>query len=77
MKKNNLKKINLQKIKKILENIFSSIGSKFKKIKPVEFGVGAVIIVLSCVVIVPSLVQCVINRNKAKCSVHMLSLIHI
>lgn len=71
MKKNNLKKINLQKIKKILENIFSSIGSKFKKIKPVEFGVGAVIIVLSCVVIVPSLVQCVINRNKAKCSVHM------
>ena len=52
-------------------NIFSSIGSKFKKIKPVEFGVGAVVIVLSCVVIVPSLVQCVINRNKAKCSVHM------
>ena len=36
MKKNNLKKINLQKIKKILENIFSSIGSKFKKIKPVK-----------------------------------------
>ena len=71
MKKNNLKKINLQKIKKKLGNIFSSIGSKFKKIKPVEFGVGAVIIVLSCVVIVPSLVQCVINRNKAKCSVHM------
>ena len=52
-------------------NIFSSIGSKFKKIKPVEFGVGAVVIVLSCVVIVPSLVQCVINRNKAKCSTHM------
>ena len=71
MKKNNLKKINLQKIKKKLGNIFSSIGSKFKKIKPVEFGVGAVVIVLSCVVIVPSLVQCVINRNKAKCSVHM------
>ena len=71
MKKNNLKKINLQKIKKILGNIFSSIGSKFKKIKPVEFGVGAVVIVLSCVVIVPSLVQCVINRNKAKCSAHM------
>lgn len=71
MKKNNLKKINSQKIKKILGNIFSSIGSKFKKIKPVEFGVGAVVIVLSCVVIVPSLVQCVINRNKAKCSVHM------
>ena len=56
MKKNNLKKINLQKIKKKLGNIFSSIGSKFKKIKPVEFGVGAVVIVLSCVVIVPSLV---------------------
>ena len=71
MKKNNLKKINSQKIKKILGNIFSSIGSKFKKIKPVEFGVGAVVIVLSCVVIVPSLVQCVINRNKAKCSTHM------
>ena len=71
MKKNNLKKINLQKIKKKLGNIFSSIGSKFKKIKPVEFGVGAVVIVLSCVVIVPSLVQCVINRNKAKCSTHM------
>ena len=69
--KNNLKKINLQKIKKKLGNIFSSIGSKFKKIKPVEFGVGAVVIVLSCVVIVPSLVQCVINRNKAKCSAHM------
>ena len=50
----------------MLGNIFSSIGSKFKKIKPVEFGVGAVVIVLSCVVIVPSLVQCVINRNKAK-----------
>ena len=48
MKKNNLKKINLQKIKKKLGNIFSSIGSKFKKIKPVEFGVGAVVIVLSC-----------------------------
>ena len=55
----------------MLGNIFSSIGSKFKKIKPVEFGVGAVVIVLSCVVIVPSLVQCVINRNKAKCSTHM------
>ena len=66
MKKNNLKKINLQKIKKILENIFSSIGSKFKKIKPVEFGVGAVVIVLSCVVIVPSLVQCVIRQSAVR-----------
>ena len=63
MKKNNLQKINLKKIKKILKNVFSSIGSKFKKIKPVEFGVGAVIIVLSCVVIVPSIVI----RQSAVC----------
>ncbi len=72
MKKNNLKKINSQKIKKkYWEIYFRQSAQKFKKIKPVEFGVGAVVIVLSCVVIVPSLVQCVINRNKAKCSVHM------
>lgn len=64
-------------IKRILEKIFSSIGSKLRKIKPVEFGVGAVVIVLSCVVIVPSLVQCVMNRNKAKCSSHMSMMLNM
>lgn len=61
-----MKKINLKQIKNV-----------FKKIKPVEFCTSIIVVALSCVIIVPSVVQCVMNRNKAKCSSHISAMINI
>lgn len=47
--------------------------SKIRKIRinPAELSAIAIVLVLSCIVIVPSLVKCVINRNAAHCSHHI------
>lgn len=49
---------------------FRQIISKIK-IKPAELGIIAFVLLLVCLIIVPSMVQCVENRSKAKCDTHM------
>lgn len=55
---------------------FKAIISKIK-ITPAELGVVIVVLSLAALVIVPSLVQCAVNRNKAKCSNHMYRMLGI
>lgn len=47
------------------------------KITPAEIGVVVVVLSLASLVIVPSLVQCAVNRNKAKCSEHMYRMLSV
>lgn len=47
------------------------------KIKPVDIVVLLIVLGLSSLVIVPSLVQCVENRNMAKCKNHMGAMVEI
>lgn len=58
-------------IKKLVEKI------KKIRINPVELSAVAIVLVLSCIVIVPSLVQCVINKNRSDCSKHMYVMLSI
>lgn len=58
---------------------FGKMVSKIKSIKitAVDLTVLIVVLVLSCVVILPSLFQCVDNRNKTKCSEHIYEMLGI
>ncbi|MCC8160565.1 MAG: hypothetical protein LIO53_04510, partial [Oscillospiraceae bacterium] len=66
-----MKKFNLQSIKN------KKIKLPKIKIKPAEITVVIAVIALAALIIVPSLVQCVINRDKTKCSNHMSSMMSI
>lgn len=61
------------KLKKIdLKSMISKI-----KITPVEACVVAVVLILASLVVVPSLVQCGVNKGKARCSSHMYKMLHV
>ncbi len=55
------------------ESKMSDMLSKIKniKVKPADVTVTAVVLLLVCLVIVPSVVKCVANRNKSACESHM------
>lgn len=63
----------------LIKKKMSAIGKKLAKvrIKPVDTAVTAAVLVLVSLVIVPSIVQCVMNRNKAACENHMYSMLSI
>lgn len=65
-----MKKINFKRI-------VNGIKKAIKKIKPTELCTVLIVLMLSCIIIVPSLVQCVFNRNKAKCASHISSMLNI
>lgn len=55
------------------------LTAKIKRIhiNPVELSAIAIVLVLSCIVIVPSLVKCVVNKNRSDCSKHMYAMLSI
>ncbi|MCD8180187.1 MAG: hypothetical protein LUF26_01725 [Firmicutes bacterium] len=66
-----MKQFNLQEIKN------KKITLPKIKIKPAEITVVIAVITLAALIIVPSLVQCVTNRDKAKCESHMNNMVSI
>ena len=65
-----MKKIDFRQIISKIKNI------KIPKITPVEIGTVIAVLVLSGLVIVPSLVQCVANNHRSKCYTHMAYMIN-
>ena len=74
-----MNKPGLRTTKSEIKKIFPKIWEKLSgiKIKPADAAVTVVVLTLVCLVIVPSIVQCVINRNKAACENHMYRMLTI
>lgn len=58
-------------IKKLLNKV------KKIRINPVELSAIAIVLILSCIVIVPSLTRCVTNKKRSDCSKHMYTMLSI
>lgn len=69
----------LKTVTKKLKFVSTKFISVIKKIRinPVELSAVLIVLVLSCIIIVPSLVRCVINKNKSDCSEHMYIMLGI
>ena len=72
-----MKKMDLKKIKSGINKALSAVWKKLSGIKPVDVTVTVVVLTLVCLVIVPSVVTCVINRNKAACENHMYKILSV
>ena len=72
-----MKKMDLKKIKSGINKALSAVWKKLSGIKPVDVTVTVVVLTLVCLVIVPSVVTCVINRNKAACEHHMYKILSV
>lgn len=59
-----------------VKRFFIGIGSNIKKC-PANYIVTLTVVVLAGVVIVPSIVKCAINRDKAKCENHMYVMLNL
>lgn len=72
-------KFNFEKIKFQLHTIFKKAWKKIcsVKIKGADAVVTVSVIILSCLVIVPSIVQCAENRSKAACEHHMYKMLGV